>query len=139
MSEKIGSVPTAVQFKNQRLTIISGSFTIGGAGAITAQSADGAATVSKTAGKTGRYDIATYREWDRIVFDANIIGPTDTGIGNTNGNALITRNVMPNPTPPFSPQVTSQGQIQAILASTGVDTDMASGIVVEWWAFCYGH
>lgn len=122
---------------------MSGTVTIGAAGAITAQdsilhtgggftgAAPAAGAFAKTAGKTGRYDLLTYRPWDNFVFGANIIGPADAAFGNTNANLVQCRNLAPTST-------TSQGEIQGILASTGADTDFASGTIIQWWAFGYG-
>lgn len=127
----------------RRVVIMSGSFTIGASGAITAQDSSyhtgggftgaspAAGAIAKTASKTGRYDILTYRPWDSFVFGASIIGPTDAAFGNTAANLVGTRNSAPTST-------TSQGQIQGVLASSGADTDFASGTIIQWWAYGYG-
>lgn len=132
LTDRSNTSPAGVPGK-RRVTIMTGTFTIGAAGAITAQmsseSSGGAAT--KTATKTGRYDILTYRPWDKFVLVASIIGPADAAFGNTAANTTGVRNVTPAST-------TSQGQIQGILASTGADTDFASGTVVEWVAWGFG-
>lgn len=117
-----------------RLTIIAGTFTIGAAGAITAQDsnkATGMNTVTKTAAKTGRYDLLTYRPWTRLVADFNIIGPADAAFGNTGANSTGVRNVVAG-------SAVSQLQVQGILASTGADTDFVSGTIVEYILYCYG-
>lgn len=116
----------------ERIFIGSGSFTIGAAGAITAQ--DGAknsgGTVSKTAAKTGRYDLLLVSTFARIQVYASMVGPADAAFGNTNANLLGIRNVS-------ATSATSNAEIQGILASTGADTDFASGTIVEWTAFGY--
>lgn len=116
-----------------RLTILSGSFTIGAAGAISASDSAkiAGATPTKTAAKTARYDLLTYRPWTRIVAFANIVGPADAAFGNTAANTVQCRNQAPTST-------TSQVELQGILASSGADTDFASGTIINWQLHCYG-
>jgi hypothetical protein len=102
--------------------IMSGTITIGGSGAITTQ--DGLAiagfTAAKTAGETGRYTLTLHRAFKRIkAVHANIVGDTDTAFGNTNANLCQSRN-----------KGTSTVDIQGVLASSGADTDFASGTVL---------
>jgi hypothetical protein len=104
-------------------TILSGTFTIGAAGAITAQ--DGTAiagwTAAKVAGKTGRYTLTFHRKFKRCkVAHANIVGDTDTAFGNTAANQVQNRN-----------KSASSVDVQAFLSSSGADTELASGTVVE--------
>lgn len=112
---------------------MTGTFTIGAAGAITAQmsSESSGGVVTKTAAKTARYDLLTYRPWDKLIVNCTIIGPADAAFGNTAANMTGVRNLVPLST-------TSQAEIQGILASTGADTDFASGTIVEWTAFGFG-
>lgn len=120
---------------SDRVTIMAGTFTItGGAGAIGSQdsSKHTGATVTKTAATTGRYDILTYRPWTRCLIFAWIGGgPASAAFGNTNANTVQGRN--PNPT-----STTSQGQVQAFLASTGADTELAAGTIVNYMVLGYG-
>lgn len=112
---------------------MSGTVTIGAAGAITAQTSNESAglTFTKTAAKTARYDFLSYRPWDRLVVNANIVGPTDAAFGNVAANMVQARNVLPLATD-------TQGQLQGILASTGADTDFASGTVIHYTIHAFG-
>jgi hypothetical protein len=128
-----GSTSPAGTPDKRRLVVMSGSFTIGAAGAISSQTSqqDSQVVVSKTAGKTARYDLLTYRPWDRMDVYASIIGPADAAFGNTNANTVQCRNRSPSST-------TSQVELQGILASTGADTDFASGTIVTYLICAYG-
>lgn len=114
----------------ERLAIFSGSFTIGAAGAITAQDGmkSSGGTVSKTGGQTGRYDVVLFSTIARATVYSSIVGPTTAAFGNTNANLAGIRNVLPTNT-------VSNLEIQGILASTGADTDFASGTIVNWTVF----
>lgn len=118
---------------SDRVTIMAGTFTIGAAGAISAQDASKhtGVVITKTAAKTGRYDLLTYRPWTRLVVEATIIGPADAAFGNTSANQTGIRNVSPTST-------TSQAEIQGILGSTGADTDFANGTIIEYVVYAFG-
>lgn len=120
-----------------RVTRVSGSFTIGAAGAISAFDAAkvSGGTPVKTATKTGRYTVSLYRPFTRIVPGCSMTGPTDAAFGNTTGNTVQHRNVIANTA---QSAAVAQFDIQAWLASSGADTDVASGTIINWWADCYG-
>lgn len=114
----------------ERLVIASGSFTIGAAGAITAQ--DGAklsgGTVSKTGGQTGRYDVVLVGTCARMQAYASMVGPTTAAFAGANITQI--RNVLPT-------SAISNFEIQGILGSTSADTDFTSGTIVNWTIFGY--
>ena len=105
-----------------------GSITLGSSGAIASASGHfpsasaGVFGVVKTASKTGRYTFTTDRKYKTLrVLSATIVGPADAAFGNTNANAVQVRN-----------QTTSGFDLQLMLASTGADTDGASGYVINY-------
>lgn len=107
---------------------IWGSITLGSSGAIA--SADGFFSsasagvfgVVKTASKTGRYSFTTDRKYRSLrVLSAQLVGPADTAFGNTNANAVQVRN-----------QAKTGFDLQLMLASSGADTDGASGYVINY-------
>lgn len=121
-----------------RCTRLSGTFTIGAAGAITANdsSRDTGCTVTKTAAQTGRYDLLFFRNFTRIVVGASMVGPTTAAFGNAAGNTLQVRNQQGIVNAVAA--TGSNAQVQAFIASTGADTDVPSGTIINWWADCYG-
>lgn len=109
--------------------IISGSITLGSSGAIASVSGDlpltttaGAFGVIKTASKTGRYSLKLDKKYKSLrVLGVDIFGPNDTAFGNTNANAAGVRNA-----------ALDGFDIQLMLASSGADTDGASGYRIDW-------
>lgn len=109
--------------------IFCGSITLGSSGAIASTSGDlpttttaGAFGIIKTAAKTGRYSLKFDKKYKEMrVLGVDIFGPNDTAFGNTNANAVATRNA-----------ALDGFDIQLMLASTGVDTDGASGYRIDW-------
>jgi hypothetical protein len=106
--------------------LLSSSFTLGSSGAIASaagffpSAAAGVFGVVKTAAKTGRYTFTTDRKYKSLRGVSVVItGPADTAMGNTAANAGCFRNV-----------TTSGFDVQLFLASSGADTDGASGYVV---------
>lgn len=115
------------------LVLLTGTITIGGAGAVSALVGDCTSTtlaadnsITKTAAKTGRYSVTldrkylvTGRPW------AMLEGPADAAFGNVAGNALAVRNV-----------AAKTFDVQVFLASSGVDTETTSGNKIHWgvWA-----
>jgi hypothetical protein len=98
---------------------------IGAAGAISSTDIQGGAlTVVKTAAKTGRYSFTLHRGFGKIKYISvpSIEGPADAAFGNTNANAAGVRNVNAS---------AGTFDIQLFLASTGADTDAASGYNVR--------
>ena len=116
--------------------IIMGSLTLGGSGAISSTTGfapSAAAAVSpgvvKTATKTGRYTVTLDRSYKEIILlNADLVGPTDAAFGNTNANAVGFR----NRTAGTGNAAPASFDIQLMLASTGADTDGASGTEVHW-------
>lgn len=111
-------------------SILSGSFTIGAAGAITAttgfitsRAAGLAPGIVKTAGEVGRYTVLLDRAYKslRLLGAPGIVGAADAAIGNASGNAGFFRNV-----------TTSGFDIQLMLASTGADTEATNPTTVHW-------
>jgi hypothetical protein len=104
--------------------LISGTITIGASGAISSQ--DGSRTIFvKTSAKTGRYTGTLDRKYKkvRMLGGPGLVGDTDSAFGNTNANTAQYRNV-----------TTSAFDIQCFLASSGADTNPASGTVIHWAA-----
>lgn len=135
LSDKTNTAPLGT-VSTDRLTRVSGSFTVGAAGAITANDSAKAAggTPVKTATKTARYTVSLYRPFTRIVPGCSMTGPTDAAFGNTAGNTVQHRNVIANTA---NSAAVAQFDIQAFLASSGADTDVPSGTIINWWADCY--
>lgn len=105
------------------------SITLTAAGAISAVAGDlpltttaGAFGVIKTAAKTGRYSLKLDKKYKalRILGAPAIFGPADAAFGNTNANLAQVRN-----------QALDGFDIQLMLASTGADTDGASGYRID--------
>ena len=109
--------------------IVHGSFTLGAAGAIASATGfmpitttAGTFGVIKTAAKTGRYSFVMDRKYRNLtVVGCELIGPSDTAFGNTVANQILCRN-----------QTTNSFDLQLVLASSGVDTDGASGYIVTY-------
>jgi hypothetical protein len=120
--------PSVIATHGRRLPAkVWGSVTLGSSGAIASTTgfwASKAATifgVVKTASKTGRYSFTMDRTYRTLrVTGVSIVGPTDAAFGNTNANAIQVRN-----------QTTSSFDLQLFLASSGADTDGASGTVIN--------
>lgn len=109
--------------------LIAGTVTIGSSGAITATTgffaseSAGIWGVVKTASKTGRYTFTFDRNYrtNVVPIACGIVGPADAAFGNTSANSAEFRNVSK-----------SSCDIQLMLASTGADTDAASGYVLTY-------
>jgi len=113
---------------------ISGTITVGASGAVTSVTGEEAPNITGAAGSAGsvlkdaaagRYNITLLRKYKNIRFGSPpcILGPTTAAFGNTNANMCQWR--------PSG----SAGQgftIQALLASTGADTDVLSTNVIHW-------
>lgn len=132
LSKSANAPAGSVNSDGMRLYTFSGSFTIGAAGAITTQ--DGAkasgGTSSKTAAKTGRYDVVLVSTVSRLAITASMTGPADAAFGNAAANMVGIRNVAPT-------SATSNFELQGILASSGADADFPSGTIVNWVATGY--
>lgn len=109
---------------------ITGSIVLGSSGAIASVTGfvpSAAAGVSpgvvKTAGKTGRYTVTLDRTYKSLRFKGapGLVGDTDAAIGNTNANIAFFRN-----------RTNKTFDIQLALASSGADTDGASGDEIHW-------
>jgi len=101
-----------------------GTITLGSSGAIASSDIQGGAlTVVKTAAKTGRYSWTLHRGFGKIkMVDVSLEGPADSAFGNTVANSAGARNVNAS---------AGTFDTQLMLASTGADTDGASGYVVR--------
>ena len=119
--------------------IVSGSFTIGAAGAITATTGfcpSAAAGVSpgtvKTAGKTARYTVTLDASYASLRFlgAPGLVGPADAAIG-TAGTDAFYRNKSLG-TGAGSAGTPASFDIQIFNDGTGNDTDAASGTEVHW-------
>lgn len=119
-------------------TRMAGTVTITAAGAILSQ--DGQLVAGFKLAKNaaaGRYSIQTHRQFKRLIVEAlYFVGPTAAAFGNVNANALQVRNV--DGTGAANTAIATAdsldfvvGQVQAFLASTGADTDLASGSVLH--------
>lgn len=109
-----------------RVVPLGGTFTIGGSGAITAQTGAklSGGTVTKTAAKSGRYGIAFGRVFKRILSaSTEYVGPDDTAFPTTTGSKGGLR------------LLTASGfSVQAVRSDTQADADPASGTVITWSA-----
>src|SRR5262245_17149658 len=115
---------------------INGTITIGGSGAITAVSCEHAPGTTGTLASTragygfivknaaaGRYDIALIRKYRNIRLGSVILQKAGGGaFGNTNANLIQWRVQTTN----------ADATIQALLASSGADTDIASGDIIHF-------
>jgi len=114
--------------------ILWGSFTLGSSGAIASASGflpttstAGTFGVIKTATKTGRYSLFFDRKYRTMrVVGLTIQGAADAAIGNTNANMVFCRNLA------ALGSAAQSFDIQLALASSGADTDGASGTVVTY-------
>jgi hypothetical protein len=115
--------------------VISGSITLTAAGAIssldgfaTKTTAGGQSTI-KTAGKTARYTVTLDRAYKKLRFlgAPGLVGPADAAFGNVNANAAQFRNRSAG-----SGATQASFDIQLFLASSGADTDGASGTEIHW-------
>lgn len=106
------------------------SITLGGSGAISSVAGDlpatttaGAFGVIKTSGKTARYTVKLDKKYKalRMLGAPTIFGPADAGFGNTNANLAQVRNA-----------ALDGFDVQLMLASSGVDTDGASGYRIDF-------
>jgi hypothetical protein len=106
------------------------SITLGGSGAISSVAGDlpvtttaGTFGVIKTAAKTGRYSVKLDKKYKslRMLGAPTIFGPADAGFGNTNANLAQVRNA-----------ALDGFDVQLMLASSGVDTDGASGYRIDF-------
>jgi hypothetical protein len=114
--------------------LLWGSFTLGAAGALSV--ADGFLPITATAGtfgviktatKTGRYSLFFDRKYRTMrVVGLTIQGAADTAIGNAAGNMVFCRNLAARG------KAAQSFDIQLALASSGADTDGASGTVVSY-------
>ena len=110
--------------------ILSGSIVLGGSGAIASvtgflptTATAGTQGVIKTATKTGRYSLVLDRKYKTVRFlgAPGLVGDTNAAIGNTNANIAFYRN-----------RTSNSFDIQLALASSGADTDGASGTEIHW-------
>lgn len=104
---------------------LHGSFTLGSSGAVASSDIPGGfCTITKTNAKTARYSMKLHRGYGRL---QNLVptleGPADAAFGNTVGNAVGLRNMNAS---------AGTADIQIFLASSGADTDGASGYVVRF-------
>jgi len=111
---------------NPKLLLIGGSFTIGAAGAVSAE--DGAklsgGTVTQTGSEDGRYLVTLDRTYKRVRPLAPLmIGPDDSAFPTTTGSDPQARLL-----------TTSSFSIQFKRTDTQADTDPASGTVCTWFA-----
>jgi hypothetical protein len=112
-------------------TVLSGTITIGAAGAISAavgfipsKAAGIAPGVVKAATKTARYTFLYDRKYASVGRPhVTLEGPADAAFGNADGNVVQVRNV------------TANGfDVQVFLASSGADTETTSGNKIHWSA-----
>lgn len=114
---------------------ISGTITITAAGAISAVSCEYAPATTGTLASTranygfclknaaaGRYDIALIRKFRNIRLGSVVLQKASGAFGNTNANLVQWRAATTN----------ADATIQALLASSGADTDIASGDIIHW-------
>lgn len=115
---------------------ISGTITITAAGAISAVACEFAPGTTGTLASTragygfivknaaaGRYDIALIRKFKNIrVGTAQLVKAGGGAFGNTNANMIQWRVATTN----------ADATIQGLLASTGADTDLASGDIITF-------
>lgn len=126
-----------VQVPRRGVVYVSGAFTIGAAGAITAVSCDYAPLFAGAAGlqgtilkdaAAGRYNVTLLRKFRgalRLIGCALTNPSASVAQGNTNGNALTFR--------PSASQVAGQTfSLQAYLASSGADTDVITGTIISF-------
>lgn len=120
-------MPAKVKYPEQKAgrrntVILTGTITIGAAGAVSSSSAE-CATVVKTATKTGRYTVTLDRKYRSVrgLGAPGLVGPADAAFGNAAANAAQYRNVS-----------TQTFDIQLFLASSGADTETTSGNVIHW-------
>lgn len=109
-----------------RVVTLGGTFTIGGSGAITAQTGAklSGGTVTKTGSKTGRYGVVFGRTFKRYLSaGALFFGPDDSAFPTTTGSQLKGRLL-----------TTSGFTIQAVREDTQADADPASGSIITWSA-----
>lgn len=102
---------------------ITGILTIGGAGAITAGATGELYTAVKNAA-AGRYDLTfdrTYRTQPRFL-GATLVATDGVAFGNVNGNTVNGRSGATN----------NLATLQAFLASSGADTNIASGYQIHF-------
>lgn len=106
-----------------RERMYSGTLTLGASGAVASSVLPSAAwTVAKNAA-AGRYNFTIHRGFGRILnVLPSIEGPASAAFGNTNANLAAARNVN---------AAAGTFDVQLLLASTGADTDGASGYVVR--------
>lgn len=105
---------------------LSGTITIGAAGAISAQTGAllSGAVATKTASETGRYSVAFYRSFKRLKScGAWYEGPADAAFPTTTGAIIGLRNCLK-----------SGFDIQAARPDTMADTNPASGTILHWVA-----
>lgn len=104
---------------------LSGTITIGAAGAVSSSDGD-AITVVKTGSEVGRYTLTLDRTYLKVRAQGapGIVGPADTAFGNTDANAAQWRGI--------AASAVSTVQIQLFLASSGADTETTSGNVIHW-------
>lgn len=103
--------------------MITGILTIGAAGAITAGATGELYTAVKNAA-AGRYDITfdrTYRTQPRFI-GATLVATDTAAFGNANGNTVNGRSSATN----------NGATLQAFLASSGADTNIASGYQIHF-------
>lgn len=114
--------------------LLWGSFTLGASGAIASAagflpvtSTAGTFGVIKTASKTGRYSLFFDRKYRTMrVVGLTVQGPADAAIGNASANMVFARNLA------AAGAAAQSFDIQLALASSGADTDGASGTVVSY-------
>lgn len=109
-----------------RARLLTGTITIGSAGAVSASTSAkySGASATKTSAKNGRYAVAFQRTYKRILgAGCNMVGPDDSAFPTTTGSD-----------PQLRLLTTSGFSIQAKRPDTQADTDPASGSVLTWWA-----
>jgi hypothetical protein len=102
---------------------ITGTILIGAAGAITSQVSELCTAVKNAA--AGRYDLTfdrVYKAGSVRFLSAMVIRPDTTSFGNTNAN-LVQGQAGSN---------AGTATLQAILASSGVDTNVGSGLSIHY-------
>ncbi len=116
------------------LTLITGTITVGAAGAVSAQTDNRNAGVTfvKNAG-AGRYDATVHRAYRRIMSaGADLVGPTAGTVPNAAKCAYITGISAAN----FAgTSGTSTFSIVCTAADGATATNPTSGDIVSWWAW----
>src|SRR5262245_53196966 len=125
MAVKPPAITPAVGHGRPRAVIITGTITVGGSGAVSSFACEQCATstgIVKNAA-AGRYDIVFMQKYRNLrVIGCGLNKASGGAFGNTNANTVQHR-------PATSGYSVT---LQALLASSGADTDVASGDIIHF-------